>query len=352
MSSKKKNQKDLRKGLLIALCALLSFVLILMIALTAFIEFGVFGRLGILEDVTRSSSEVQAYLEQTDTNDGSLTEMTDMTIETAPQLLSGENVVNFLLVGRDSRNSSYIGQTDSMILCTLNLEKKTLTMTSFMRDLWVSIPGKFNERLNTAYYLGGFELLNSTLESNFGVQIDHNIAIDFKAFAQAVDLLGGVDIELTQTEANYLNRRGNWDVNNASAGTWYLSAGVNHLTGEQALAYSRIRDVGGLYGNDDFGRTGRQRAVLTKFVEMAQEMTVDEAISLVYQIIPKVATDMESQQIIDYVRQILPLLKELEIVNQRIPADDTFKLAMIQSKSVIVADFDANRKLLEDALSD
>ncbi len=345
-------QTDWRRGLLIGLCVVLALVLVLMVGLTALMEFGVLGRIGKLETVTRSSEEEQAWLNQTDSHVEDATEMTDMTLDTAPQLLAGENVVNFLLVGQDSRQSGGTGRTDSMILCTFNKTKKTLTMTSFMRDLWVSIPDKYNERLNTAYFLGGFELLNETLETNFGVEIDHNIAIDFFAFAQAVDILGGVDIELNQAEANYLNRWGNWDVDDSTAWTWSLKAGMNHLTGEQALAYSRIRGVSGFYGRDDFGRTGRQRAVLTEFVNLAKEMDIDEAISLVYKLIPKISTDMSSNEIIDYVREILPLLKEIEIVNQRIPADDTYTLAMIQSKSVIVADFDANRKLLEEALEE
>jgi len=354
-----KKKSTVLRGVLIGLCVLLSLVLVLMIGAAVYIETRILGRVQKLDtDVTANSEQIESYLKETDAPDPNFTGPTfngeDVTIPTgaAPVIETGENVINFLLVGQDRRSSGYVGQTDAMILVTVNKANKTLTLTSFMRDLWVRIPGKFNERLNTAYYLGGFDLLNATLKENFGIVVDHNIAIDFKAFSKAVDLLGGIDMELTQKEANYLNKKGNWDVNPSTAWAWNLTEGVNHLSGEQALAYSRIRGVGGAYGNDDFGRTGRQRAVLAKLVDKAKSMDVIKALSLVDQLIPLVATDMTSDQILSYVRELLPILSKLELVNQRVPAENTYYLAMIDGKSVIVADFEKNRQILQDAFSE
>ena len=344
---------------LIGLCVLLSLVLVAMAGVTWYIETRILGRVQSLDTMpTADSYQIESYLQETDAPDPEFTgptfkaEEVTLPTETVAPIETGEEVINFLLVGQDRRNAYDIGRTDSMILVTVNKKSRTLTMTSFMRDIWVRIPGKFNERLNTAYLLGGSELLAATLEDSFGVQIDHCIAIDFSAFAKAVDILGGVDIELTKKEADYLNRRGNWDVSPSTAWTWSLTEGVNHLTGEQALAYSRIRNVGGNYGNDDFGRTGRQRAVLSVLVDKAKEMDVITAVSLVDQLIPLVATDMSSDQILDYVRELLPVLGNLELVSQRIPADGCYYLAMIDNKSVIIADFEKNAQILRDALSD
>lgn len=263
---------------------------------------------------------------------------------------SGEDVINILLIGQDHRNTSYVGQTDSMILCTVNKNSGTLTLTSFMRDNWVKIPGYYSERLNAAYVVGGFELLNETLKYNFGVSADHYIEVDFMAFEEVIDLLGGVSVSLNAAEASYLNRRGNWDFNNSSAGQWSLREGVNYLTGEQALAYCRIRMVGGDYGNDDFGRTGRQRAVLTTVLNDVKSLDIWTMLSVVEKIIPLVVTDMSDDDIIRYVKEIAPLLTSMQIQNVRIPADGMYSNVVIDGKYVLLPDYSANAEVLRKAL--
>ena len=234
-----------------------------------------------------------------------------------------------------------------MILCTFNTEKRSLTMTSFMRDLYVPIPGYLDNRINAAYQLGGIELLDDTIYQNFGVEIDGNVEVDFSQFERIIDLLGGVDINLNADEAAYLNRRGNWSANDdETAGTWSLTEGMNHLTGKQALAYSRIRYI----GNGDYERTSRQRTVLSALIEAYKNTSLTKMLTILDDILPLLTTDMTDKQIIGYVTDLFPLLSSCTITTQRIPADDAYYAASIRGMSVLVPDLEKNRQLLADSL--
>ena len=249
----------------------------------------------------------------------------------AEEIFKGEDVINILLVGQDRR--AYEGEapqrTDAMILCTINKATGTLTMTSFMRDLWVYIPDHYNQRLNMPYKLGGFPLLNKTLEYNFGVSVDYNVEIDFSGFMEAIDTIGGVQIELTAAEAKYLNKRGNWDIE--ANQHWELKEGVNLLTGSQALAYSRIRQIG-----TDFGRTNRQRTVLAALIEKVKTLSTTEMFDLARKLMPLTYTDMTNNQILGLIMEMLPSLSNLKIVSQRIPTDKQYEFAKKGGADVIV----------------
>lgn len=349
---KRKKAGSWKKTALIILCAFLALVLAGLVAITVWIE-GLLGSIGTLNpDATASPDQIESYLNATDADDdftGEVLSGHEVTMPENPAELigNGDHIINILLLGQDRRGGSSNGHSDAMILCTINTDTKTLVMTSFLRDTWVKIPGKYNERLNVAYMVGGFELLNETLKENFGVEVDYNVEVDFKAFEKVVDILGGVEVELTKAEANYLNKRGNWDVDDSTAYTWHLTAGNNLLTGEQALAFSRIRAVG---GDGDFGRTGRQRKVLGVLLEKAKGMSLTQLISTANTVIPLLATDMTSDQILTYIRELAPMLPELTVINQRIPADDAYKLVRIDGKSVIQVDFDKSRELLAQTI--
>lgn len=344
-----------KKLMLTILCVVLAVILVVLVILAAV----VFPKLGLINRAEgnnmMSSSEYEEWLKsQTETMDpdfsGETLDPTDVQWgEAAGKLEQGEDVINILLIGQDRRAGEGRQRSDSMILCTINFPKKTLTMTSFMRDMYVQIPGYYDNRINTCYMLGGAELLDDCLEKNFGVEVDGNVEIDFYGFMDTIDLLGGVDIKLTQAEANYLNRRGNWDVDNSTAGTWSLFEGVNHLSGQQALAYSRIRDV----GNGDFGRTDRQRTMLDALLKQSKKLSVKQLNKLLDQVLTLLTTDMDPfTEIPNLALRLFPILDELKIVTQRIPADDAYQFAWINEMSVLLPDLEANRKLLKQSMSD
>lgn len=253
---------------------------------------------------------------------------------------ASENVVNILLIGQDARPGEGRSRSDSMILVTFNKEKKTITMTSFLRDLYVQIPGYYGTKLNAAYVFGGMELLDATLEQNFGVQVDGNVEVNFSRFAEVIDLLGGVDMELRQDEANYINQK---------TYRYELKAGMQHLDGEQALHYSRIRS---LDADADFSRTNRQRKVISTLIEKFRNTKLTTLLGLLDDLLPMLATDMSNDEILSLVKDLFPMLAECTIISQRVPADDQYYLATINQQSCVVADMDAARKLLADTIGD
>ena len=119
---------------------------------------------------------------------------------------TGSGIVNILLIGQDRREGEETARSDSMILCTSPRKTGDVTMTSFLRDLYVPIPGHRSNRINAAYSEGGTALLDDTLRENFGLHIDGNIEVDFSQFAQIIDLLGGVELELRKDEAAEINK--------------------------------------------------------------------------------------------------------------------------------------------------
>ena len=247
------------------------------------------------------------------------------------------NYINILLIGQDRREGESQARSDSMILCTFNKHTKQLTMTSFLRDLYVSIPGYHDNRINAAYSEGGISLLRETLEQNFGVEIDGTVEVDFTQFSGIVDLLGGVEIELRQDEANVINQE--------TGGA--LEAGVRTLNGMEALAYSRIRK---LDADGDFSRTNRQRKVMSALFTSLKDIKITAVIPLLNELLPMITTDMNSGQLLLCALEVFPMLSGTQIVSQHIPANGTYTDQTIDGMAVLVADMDAARQLLENTM--
>ena len=249
----------------------------------------------------------------------------------------GSNLLNILLIGQDAREGDEQARSDSMILCSYNKKTNTLTMTSFLRDLYVEIPGHGSNRINAAYSFGGTKLLKKTLEQNFGLYIDGSIEVDFSHFSEIIDHLGGVKIQLRQDEANTVNQQ------TGSS----LSEGLQQLNGIQALAYSRIRnlDIDG-----DFSRTDRQRKVINALVEAFRDIRITELTPLLNDLLPLITTDLNPGQILFCGLEIVPSLTTMETGSQRIPADGTFSDKTIDGMAVLVADMAAQRRQLKNTL--
>lgn len=337
------------RGILIALCIFLTLTLALLITGTVLWE----GKLGLMnytpDAPSLSEDEIQDILKETDAQDpeftGPILSGSDVNWgENDVTISNSENIINILLIGQDKREGQGRQRSDAMILITVNKSAKTITMTSFLRDMYVKIPGYAPSKLTNCYAIGGMKLLNKTLEQNFGIQIDGNVEIDFNGFMAVIDLMGGVPITLTQEEATFLNNNGNWDVA-VNEERWDLKAGSNVLTGSQALAYARIRYIG-----MDFERTERQRKVLAALFEKIQDLSIAELNGLLNQVLPLITTDLQKGQITGYVFEFAPLLLDLNVQTQRIPADNTWHFAKVDGTSVIIVDFEKNRALLEQTI--
>lgn len=250
---------------------------------------------------------------------------------------AGKEIVNILLIGQDRREGESRARSDAMILLTVNKDTKSVVLTSFLRDLYVSVPGHGSNRLNASYAWGGMELLNQTLAENFGIYVDGNVEVDFNQFARIIDLAGGVEITIREDEAGFINKETG---SSLTEGTWMLN-------GAQALAYSRIRK---LDADGDFSRTQRQRTVINAMIRQFRDAGVIKLLGLVEDVLPMVTTDMSNNQILSYAASLLPLLGSATVVNQRIPADGAYSYAMVDGMSVLQADMEASRQLLRETL--
>ncbi len=322
-----------KRVFLIILCSLLGAVALVLLVGTVYMErmLGLINRDPV---ETLSSSALEELLQgETGDREGPVYDPEDISIPSAPTLLDPDKkLLNILLIGQDRRGSQGRSLSDAMILCTLNRETEVLTMTSFLRDSYVRIPGKGNNKLNAAYPMGGMALLDATLTENFGITVDGNVEVDFSQFERIIDLLGGVEITLTDQEVRHLRHEYGFE----------LKEGRNRLTGAEALGYARIRKLG-----TDFARTDRQRAVLTALIEQFRSANLRQLHKAAKEILGLITTDLSNAQILGYAMELAPLLKELEIRSQRIPAEGTYSFGDAgKITSCIFLDFEANRKLL------
>lgn len=250
----------------------------------------------------------------------------------------GSGMVNILLVGQDHREGEDTARSDSIILCTFNKETGKLILTSFLRDLYVPIPGHSSNRINAAYANGGIELLEETLETNFGLHIDGGIEVDFSQFSGIIDLLGGVEVTLRQDEADFINE--------ATGST--LSEGLYLLDGTQALVYSRIRS---LDSDGDFSRTDRQRKVLSALLDRCKNAGLTELLGLLDELMPMTSTDMSKLQVLTLAMEFLPDLSGMQVVSQHVPVSGTYTDETIDGMAVLVPDTAAVQDYLSNSLS-
>lgn len=224
------------------------------------------------------------------------------------EFLKDSKITNILLIGTDRHASWEYGRSDSMIILSINERTKKIHLTSLMRAMYVCIPrsdGNVWGMLNAAYSWGGPNLLIDTIELNFRIQIDKYVVIDFAAFENVVNLLDGVEIELTEAEANYMGMAG-----------VYAPAGKTLLNGKQALMYSRIRML-----DNDFVRTSRQRKVINELLKKARKMDLTTMLALADEILPMVNTNLTNSEILVYLTRAIPMLKN-EVTQRMLPVEN------------------------------
>lgn len=331
---------------LVSLCVFLALVLVAMLVVTAVIQ-GILNQVNIIPsddtlppDVTVSGTQPTEPL---------LPSIPGQTEPTQPaDIIAHKDLVNIMLVGQDRREGQ-AGRTlsDVMILCTFNKRNNTITMTSFLRDSYVKIPEIGMNKMNQAYFRGGTDWLKQTMLDNFGVQVDYFLEVDFGSFKSIVNTLGGVEINLTAEEAEYMNT---YILDGIQYEPGSLKPGVNLLNGDQALEYARIRKVG---GTGDFGRTDRQRTVLDAIFNKCKTMDLFTALNMVNTLLPYIRTDIPRDSIISLATELFPLLGG-QLIQQRVPADGSWSLLDVPMGSydveVIVIDFAKTHRFLLDTL--
>lgn len=260
-----------------------------------------------------------------------------------------DGVINVLLIGNDSRLAGDDGRSDAMILVSISNQTKTITMTSFLRDMYVEIPGHDGNRLNAAYAYGGAELLMETIELNFGIPVHRYALVNFQAFANLVDAVGGIDLDLTNDEVKWINaylmEYNQLEGKDLAADFLDPSLSGNlHLNGPQALAFTRNRYIG-----TDFGRTERQRKVLSAVIKKLPGAVVTNGGELADGLFPNLTTNLREGECFNLSLNAWKFLS-YEMVQQCVPLEGTYSNADIRGMAVLQVDFDANRQFLKSTL--
>ena len=211
-----------------------------------------------------------------------------------------DGITNVLLVGTDGRDLKEKSRADSIIIATLDNNKKEIRLTSLFRDTLVNIEGYGAEKLNAAMSLGGIELLKDTIKETYDISIDKYIIINFWGFEAIIDQIGGLEIDVKDYQLNELNKY----IGESTGGNDcpVIESGLQLLNGKQALSYARIRKGVG----DDFERTERQREVLFKVAEKLRETKPTKYLGIVNSMLDYINTNID---IIDAINMAYTIYK-------------------------------------------
>ncbi len=312
------------------------------------------GWVGALAQQAQPDAEDMAAAQAEEADDGvvydpeeeeSLDDLTQSYAENADALEAVGGMTNILLIGLDARPGETTGRSDTMILLTLDAEHNCIKLTSFMRDLYVEIPGRKNNRLNAAYVFGGPELLMKTMKKNFGIEVDHYVAVNFSILADVIDQLGGLVIDVPEKYLPRINAviyQDNLVLGLPDTDGYIQEAGEQLLTGKQAQAYARYR-----YGtpDGDFGRTVRQREVVLKCLEKIKSLSMTELVQLAINNLDNVSTDMSVIDMITLAPAAFQL-KDSEVRELRIPIDGAYSTKTISGMWVMVPNRNKNLKAI------
>lgn len=250
------------------------------------------------------------------------------TVVTEPPKATAEDIINILVVGQSGRAGEESRMADTTMVVSVNTFDGTITVFSVLRDSYVKLPdykghvcgrAKFTVCYGLGYQWGGIagamEMTNICMRDNFGVEVDHNIEIDFESFTRIIDLMGGIEIELTEAEAKYLNADDLYV-------RYDVEPGLQYLDGMAALSYARMRKAEG--DNDsDIKRSARQRLVIEKLLDKVRGMSLSDLQSIANTLLPEITTTMTPGDVVSILTRVLPVFKDVKIVGETIPYGKT-----------------------------
>lgn len=269
----------------------------------------------------RDSNDLSSLLKEWSTNDYS-----------EDSLMQSNDVINFLLVGVDAGG----GNTDVMMLMSLDKTNRKIYLTSFMRDSYTYINTVYGDRyakMNAAYSNGGVDCLIETIQRNYKIKIDNYCLVDFNMFIKVVDTIGGIDVPVQAYEAKaaYIPEYGD----------------SVHLNGQQALWYCRIRkcDTDG-----DVSRTRRQRQFISAVVDKTRQIKITQINDVLNTLLSEVKTDCSTSRLISLATQALVgKWYDFEIVSASLPAPEN-RLDYSGSAWVWIVDYPADAKALQEKI--
>lgn len=321
-----------------------------------------FGKMDIVtldKNLYETYSEETTFPEETQTIPAATQTQTATTAATVPTETTvppfkAEDIVNILVVGQAGREGEESHIADSTILVTVNTYDGTVRLSSVLRDTLVSLPAykghkAGRNKFNMAYHLGntweGIEgamaYTNLTMYHNFGVEVDHNVEISFESFTKLIDYMGGVEIELTEAEANYLNKDDLYV-------KYDVEPGVQYLDGMAALSYARMRKADG-DGDSDIKRTDRQHKLIEALFNKVRSLSLKELQGVADTLLPLITTTMTPKDVADLLLKMLPHLRDLKFEKGSIPIKTTYWGELQEPYgSVLLFYPDQNKRLIRE----
>lgn len=200
------------------------------------------------------------------------------------------NNINILILGCDEREGETQARADVIIVATIRLEEKEVSLFSIPRDTRVTIEGHGKDKINHAMAYGGVSLITNTVENFLGIQIDHAIKVNFDGFINVIDALGGVNIDVPERMYKPLEAID-------------LLPGYQTLYGEDALAFVRWRGD----GLGDYGRIARQQQFIAALTEKVKSMSIGQALQVLDAVMDSIETDMSVREMTSYATNLIGL---------------------------------------------
>lgn len=229
-----------------------------------------------------------------------------------------DDVIIIALLGSDFSKIYDVSAADSIMILAINTKNSTIKLCSLMRDIYLDLPDGDKMNLNYTILDGGPSSILKTINYNFNLKIDKFVQVDLKRLPKIIDTLGGVEIEITQDELQYINGYiDHIDKNNGTNTEHIYTSGKQLLNGTQASAYCRIRYTEGR----DFRRTERQRDILNALFVKLKNINLTEIPGLINEILPLVTTNLSNGEIISISTKALSM--SLSHIDQgRFPSDE------------------------------
>ncbi len=301
------------------------------------------------------SSSVETFESQVTEQDDYYVVIGDLEINEVPptvpesEIIESDGIMNILLIGTDERTSQYHtnARADSMIIVSINKNRNTVRLVSLERGIGVPIlDGEYKgeyDLLTHIFRWGGADLLVRTVEHCFKIDVDHYVRLNFSAVKDIVDAVGGIQVNLSGAEADYLNSA--LDYHSTSGNQDGLVAGLNHVDGGTALAYARLREI-----DSDWHRVGRQRKVILAVVDALKGSTLLELNSLADTVLPLIQTNLSKIQIAELVLYA-PNFLESEFDQLTIPKKGTYGGMTIRGGGgAFAVDYEINNAILKEFL--
>lgn len=278
--------------------SVIAIFLAIVLALTATLGIFVIQKFGLLGDNINGTGEYDDTIyddedfEDINIDIGSASfkqALQDWATQGNESKMSSKNVINVLLVGADSRTGTNSGNTDVMMLVSLNKKTKELKLVSFLRDSYLYIEGEgssYCSKLNAAYSMGGPECLMQTIENNYKIDIDNYVMVNFESFEAIIDAMGGVTVDVQKYEADYNYKKFQVELPYGEDVT---------LNGTQALCFCRIR---GSDSDGDISRTRRQRQVIDAIIDKVTTASISDLNKYIDVLLPYVDTGYSKTQIL------------------------------------------------------